>query len=40
MGHLRLTHWTGKDRVERHGLEVLAFKLIPHFRGLTTKVTK
>jgi single-stranded DNA-binding protein len=27
--HLRLTHWTGKDGVERHGLEVLAYKLIP-----------
>src|SRR5215813_13109417 len=28
-GHLRLSHWTGKDGMERHGLEVLAFKLIP-----------
>ena len=28
-GSLRLTRWTGKDGVERHGLEVLAVKLIP-----------
>jgi len=28
-GHLRLSHWTGKDGVERYGLEVLANKLIP-----------
>jgi single-stranded DNA-binding protein len=28
-GSLRLTRWTGKDGIERHGLEVLAYKLIP-----------
>jgi single-stranded DNA-binding protein len=27
-GSLRLAHWTGKDGIERHGLELLAFKLI------------
>jgi single-stranded DNA-binding protein len=28
-GSLQMTRWTGKDGVERHGLEVLAFRLIP-----------
>jgi single-strand DNA-binding protein len=28
-GSLRLARWTGKDGIERHGLELLAFKLIP-----------
>src|SRR5262245_34158361 len=28
-GSLRMTRWTGRDGVERYGLEVVAFKLIP-----------